>query len=75
MRTMSVNQILKLTHCRYFVNANGLVVYVTKKALRKAFYSLTKKHYTVDLSTFEGIAHQGTSREKKYNYYTAVILT
>jgi hypothetical protein len=74
MRTMSCNQILKLTHCRYFVNANGLVVFVTKKALRTAFYGMTKKYYCVDLKTFEAIRHEGMPNEKKYNYYSAVIL-
>lgn len=81
MKEMTGNQVLTLTHCRYFIHAGKLTVEVSKKALRMAMREY-KKHlfkvchdvYTVDLSTFEGVRHQGTSREKAYNYYTAVIL-
>jgi hypothetical protein len=81
MREMTGNQLLKLTRCRYFIHAGKLTVEVTKKALREAMrqykkilYGKCKDVYTVDLSTFEGIIHRYTARERTVNYYTAVIL-
>jgi hypothetical protein len=72
MTTLSKAQILKTTHCQFYINVASapLLVHVSKKDLRMALKNTQRTHFSCDLSEY--IGHAGCSHERKY--YTLIIL-